>query len=101
MLPVGGRCQRGPPPRGAPPPLDPGLARVHTAALITEDRSMRLAPLLSVTALALLAAAAAAQDAAPPQGNGLSGLSDTLNGLSDDNVQAEAPPPAPAEANAH
>ena len=56
---------------------------------------MRLAPLLSATALALVAVAAAAQPAAPPQGN-LSGLSDTLNGLSDDNTQAEAPVPAPA-----
>jgi hypothetical protein len=54
---------------------------------------MRLAPLLSATALALVAVtAAAAQRSAPPQGNGLSGLADTLNGLSDDNVRT--PPPA-------
>lgn len=59
---------------------------------------MRLAPLLSATALALAAAAAAAQNAAPPQGNSLSGLSETLNGLSDEgNSQAAAePPPAGA-----
>ncbi|HTU11920.1 MAG TPA: hypothetical protein VMG08_13600 [Allosphingosinicella sp.] len=64
---------------------------------------MRLAPLLSATALALVAATAIAQDAAPPPGNGLSGLADTLNGLSDENVQQEAPETgtdAPVEAPA-
>ena len=58
---------------------------------------MRLAPLLCATALALVAVTAAAQGAGQPAGNGLSGLSDTLNGLSDENVQAEAPVPAPPE----
>lgn len=53
---------------------------------------MRLAPLLSVTALALVAVAATAQSGAPAPANGLSGLADTLNGLSDSNAQAEAPP---------
>jgi hypothetical protein len=59
---------------------------------------MRLAPLLSATALAFVAVAAAAHQSAPPPGNGLGGLSDTLNGLSDDNRQAEAPPPPEANA---
>jgi hypothetical protein len=59
---------------------------------------MRLAPLLSATALALVAVTAAAQNGAQPAGNSLSGLSDTLNGLSDENAQAEAPVPAPAGA---
>lgn len=58
---------------------------------------MRLAPFLTATALALVATAAIAQRGAPPaQSNGLSGLSDTLNGLRD-NGQAAA---APAEAQA-
>ena len=58
---------------------------------------MRLAPLLAATALALIAVTAAAQGDAPAPGNGLSGLADTLNGLSDENAQTEAPAPAPAE----
>jgi hypothetical protein len=58
---------------------------------------MRLAPLLSVTALALVAVAATAQTRAPAAGNRLSGLSETLNGLSDENGQAAAPPPAGAQ----
>ena len=41
---------------------------------------MRLAPLLSATALALVAVTAAAQNEAQPAGNGLSGLADTLTG---------------------
>jgi hypothetical protein len=45
---------------------------------------MRLAALLSATALALVAVTAAAQDNARAPGNGLAGLADTLNGLSDD-----------------
>jgi hypothetical protein len=55
---------------------------------------MRLAPFLAATALALVAVTAAAQGDPPPAGNGLNGLADTLNGLSDENGQAEAPPPA-------
>lgn len=59
---------------------------------------MRLAHLLSATALALVAASALAQGGAQPAGNGLNGLADTLNGLSDNGqTAAEAPPPAPAE----
>jgi hypothetical protein len=62
---------------------------------------MRLAPLLSATALALVAVAAAAQNAAPPQGNSLSGLSETLNGLSDEgNAQAAVEPAAEAQPRA-
>jgi hypothetical protein len=57
---------------------------------------MRLAPLLSASALALVAVTAAAQGQRPAAGNSLSGLADTLNGLSD-NGQAEAPPPAEAQ----
>lgn len=50
---------------------------------------MRLPQLLCATALALVAVTAAAQDEAPPAGNGLNGLSETLNGLSDEtNSQA-------------
>jgi hypothetical protein len=56
---------------------------------------MRLAPLLSATALALVAAGALAQGAGQPVDNGLNGLSETLNGLSD-NGQTETPPPAGA-----
>jgi len=69
---------------------------------------MRLAPFLAATALALVATAAIAQGAAQPEGNGLGGLADTLNGLSDETNQAAAEPaantqdagpgPAPAEA---
>jgi hypothetical protein len=61
---------------------------------------MRLAPYLAATALALVAVTAAAQGGAPPAGNGLSDLADTLNGLSDENAQAEAPAPAAAEPQA-
>ncbi len=56
---------------------------------------MRLAPFLSFTAIALVAVAATAQTRAPAQGNRLSGLSDTLNGLSDDNAMAAQPPSDP------
>ncbi len=52
---------------------------------------MRLAHLLSATALALVAASALAQAAGQPGDNSLNGLSETLNGLSD-NGQAETPP---------
>ena len=51
---------------------------------------MRLAPLFSATALALVATTAIAQRSAPPPGNSLSGLADTLNGLSDDNSGNQA-----------
>jgi hypothetical protein len=63
---------------------------------------MRLAPFLSATALALVAVAASAQRHAPAQGNRLSGLSETLNGLSDDTnaMAAQAPPPDEAVTNA-
>lgn len=59
---------------------------------------MRLAPFLAATALALVAASALAQGDAQSPGNGLNGLSETLNGLSDEeNGQAAAPPPANAQ----
>lgn len=72
---------------------------------------MRLAKFLSATALALVAVAASAQRHAPAQGNRLSGLSETLNGLSDDSnavaaatgpeANAQEPAtPAPAEVQA-
>ncbi|HYD14129.1 MAG TPA: hypothetical protein VEC11_14880 [Allosphingosinicella sp.] len=60
---------------------------------------MRLAPLLCATALALVAVTAAAQGDAPPAGNGLNGLSEALEGLSDNNAQAAEPPPAEPAAN--
>ena len=59
---------------------------------------MRLAPCLAATALALVAVTAAAQGDPPTPGNGLAGLSDTLNGLRDEeNAQAEPQPPADAQ----
>ena len=60
---------------------------------------MRLAPLLTATALALVATTALAQRGAPAPGNGLSGLSDTLNGLSDNSNALATEPmmPVPAE----
>ena len=59
---------------------------------------MRLAPLfLTASAAALLAVNALAQEAAPPAGNGLSGLSNTIKGL-EDTPPPEAAPPAPAPA---
>jgi len=60
---------------------------------------MRLAPFLAATALALVAVTAAAQQTAQPAGNGLGGLSDTLNGLSDNGQAAVEPPPAELAAN--
>jgi hypothetical protein len=58
---------------------------------------MRLAPLfLTASAAALLAVNALAQEAAPPAENGLSGLSNTINGLDDaPPPEAAAPTPAP------
>jgi hypothetical protein len=56
---------------------------------------MRLAPLfLTASAAALLAVNALAQEAAPPAENGLSGLSNTIEGL-EDNPPPEAAAPAP------
>ena len=55
---------------------------------------MRLPPLLCATALALVAVTAAAQDDAPPAGNGLGDLSETLNGLSDETANQAVETPA-------
>ena len=68
------------------------LTRLLVAGLLTlAVPAMALILWRSKVALALVATAAIAQRAAPPAGNGLSGLADTLNGLSDDtNAQAAA-----------
>jgi hypothetical protein len=59
---------------------------------------MRLAPFfLTASAAALLAVNALAQEPAPPPENGLSGLSNTIEGLEDTPPpEAEAPAPTPA-----
>jgi hypothetical protein len=57
---------------------------------------MRLAPLfLTASAAALLAVNALAQETAPPTENGLSGLSNTVEGLQDPSPEAQPPAPEP------